>query len=73
MNFDELYHFLFETYTGVGILVASCLVLCVLIAIILEWRTRRTYVDRGPKTEDEDDEWSIFDDDEEEGESEKEE
>ena len=33
-----------------------------IVAAILELRTRKTYVDRGEKTEE--DEWSIFDDDE---------
>lgn len=61
MEFSEIYHFLFETYVGIGVLVAISLVLCVIIAAILEMRTRKTYVDRGPR--DEDDEWSIFDDD----------
>ena len=66
MDFSELYHFLFETYTGIGVLVAISLVLCIIIAAVLELRTRKTYVDRGPKSEDEEDEWSLFDDDEEE-------
>ena len=34
------------------------------IAALLELRTRKTYVDRGPR-DDEDDEWSFFDDDDE--------
>lgn len=62
MDFGEIYSFLFETYTGIGVLVAISLVLCVIIAFVLELRTRKTYVDRGPR--DEADEWSIFDDDE---------
>ena len=64
MDFGEIYHFLFETYVGIGVLVAISLVLCVIIAAVLEMRTRKTYVDRGPS--DDDDEWSIFDDDESE-------
>ena len=66
MDFAEIYHFLFETYVGIGVLIAISLVLCVIIAAILEARTRKTFVDRGPATDD--DEWSIFDDDEEEDE-----
>lgn len=62
MDFAEVYHFLFETYAGIGVLVAVSLVLCVIIAFVLEMRTRKMYVDRGPREED--DEWSIFDDDE---------
>lgn len=60
MDFGEIYHFLFETYAGIGVLVGISLVLCVIIAFVLEMRTRKTYVDRGERT-DEEDEWSIFD------------
>ena len=59
MDFGELYHFLFETYVGIGVLVGVSLVLCIVIAFVLELRTRKTYVDRGEDPED--DEWSIFD------------
>ena len=62
MDFGAIYHFLFETYAGIGALVGISLVLCVIIAAVLELRTRKTYVDRGPS--DDDDEWSIFDDEE---------
>ena len=60
MDFAEVYHFLFETYTGIAVLIGISLVLCIIIAFLLELRTRKTYVDRGPR--DDDDEWSIFDD-----------
>ena len=66
MEFSEIYSFLFETYAGIGVLVAISLVQCIIIAAVLELRTRKTYVDRGPKSEDEEDEWSLFDDDDEE-------
>ncbi len=62
MDFSEIYHFLFETYAGIGVLVAVSLVLCIIIAAVLELRTRKTFIDRGPKSEDEEDEWSLFDD-----------
>lgn len=62
MDFGEIYHFLFETYVGIGVLVGISLVLCVIIAAVLELRTRKTFVDRGPSGDD--DEWSIFGDDE---------
>ncbi len=64
MDFGEIYHFLFETYAGIGVLVGTSLVLCVIIAFVLELRTRKTYVDRGEDSEN--DEWSIFDDEPEE-------
>ncbi|MBQ6391647.1 MAG: hypothetical protein IJH88_08555 [Eggerthellaceae bacterium] len=60
MDFGAIYHFLFETYVGIGVLVAISLVVCIAIAAVLELRTRKTYVDRGPN--DDDDEWSFFDD-----------
>ena len=66
MDFGEIYHFLFETYVGIGVLVAISLVVCIIVAAILEMRTRKTYVDRGPR--DDEDEWSIFDDDEDQAE-----
>ena len=59
MDFGELYHFLFETYASIGVLVGVSLVLCIIIAFLLELRTRKTYVDRGEDPEN--DEWSIFD------------
>lgn len=65
MDFGEIYHFLFETYAGIGVLVGISLVLCIIIAALLEMRTRKTYIDRGPATDE--DEWSIFDDDAAEG------
>ena len=32
MDFAAIYHFLFETYAGIGVLVAVSLVLCIIIA-----------------------------------------
>ena len=63
MDFAAVYDFLFGSVAGVGVLIGASLVLCVLIAFILERRTRKIYADRGPR--DENDEWSLFDDDEE--------
>lgn len=64
MDFGDIYHFLFETYVGIGVLVAVSLVVCVIVAAVLEMRTRKTFIDRGPLNDD--DEWSFFDDDEDE-------
>lgn len=61
MDFGSIYHFLFETYAGIGCLVGAGLVVSVILCVILENRTRKTYKDRGPKQEGED-EWSLFDD-----------
>ena len=60
MDITELYHFLFETPEGVGCLVGICLVLSLIVCVIMERRTRKTFVNHEP---DEDD-WSFFDDDE---------
>lgn len=67
MDAGAIYHFLFETYTGIGILVAAGLVISLILCVIMERKTRSVYKDRGPKT---DDEWSLFDDDDNEEEEE---
>lgn len=68
MDFFEIYHFLFETTTGVACMIGICLVLSVIACVIMERRTRKRYVDR--KNEDDDD-WSLFDDDEDNKETSK--
>ena len=67
MDFNELYNFLFQTYAGIGCLVGIVLVISLLLCFIMERRTRKVFADR-KKTEDD---WSLFDDDEEEGEEAK--
>ena len=64
MDFGSIYDFLFNTYAGIGVLVAASLVICVIVAAVLELRTRKTYKDRGSRAEDDEDAWSLFDDDE---------
>ena len=66
MDITELYHFLFETPEGVGCLIGTCLVLSLIVCVIMERRTRKRFADR-PKGEDD---WSIFDDDDEDDEKE---
>ena len=61
MDAGEIYHFLFETYAGIGVLVVAGLVISLILCVVMERKTRKVYKDRGPKTE-EDDEWSLFDD-----------
>ena len=63
MDIEQIYHFLFETYAGIGCLVGAFLLITLLLAFLLERRTRRIYVDR-PEPEDDD----LLDDDDEEGE-----
>ena len=62
MDFASLYHFLFETFEGIGLLVLIGLTdSSVLACVIMEWKTRRTFKDRGPVEEDDDD-FTFFDD-----------
>ena len=60
MDFGQIYQFLFETYAGIGVLIGASLIICIIVAAVLEMRTRKTYIDRGEVPQD--DEWSIFDD-----------
>ena len=49
MDIGEIYSFIFGTPAGVGILIGVTLVLCVIIAFLLERRTRKIYADRKRK------------------------
>ena len=62
MDFNQLCHFLFETFEGVGVLVVAGLVLSILVSVVLERKTRKRFTNH-EKTEDD---WSFFDDDDEE-------
>lgn len=68
MDFAAIYHFLFETYEGIGCLVGIGIVLSLIISVIMERRTRKTFKNH-ERTEDD---WSFFDDGEEVTEEEKE-
>ncbi len=57
MDFDAIYHFLFESFAGIGILIGVALVASLIYAIIAEHKTRRVYKDRGERTD------GFFDDD----------
>lgn len=61
MDFAALYHFLFETMPGIGCLVLVFLIVSVLVAAILERRTRATFKDRGNV---EDDGWKFEEEEE---------
>ena len=65
MSIESLYHFFFESFAGVGILVLAGLVISVLVCVIMEWRTRQAFKDRG-EVEDDDDDFTFFDDDDDE-------
>lgn len=63
MDIAELYHFLFETYAGIGVLVGAGIILSIIVSIIFEIRTRKLYKNHERTGNDE---WSIFGDDEDE-------
>lgn len=51
---NEVGAFLFGSFEGIAILIGSVLLLSLVIAVILEFRTRKKYKDYGPKdSEDE--------------------
>ena len=52
---DAVFSFLFGTREGFAILFLGGILLFALIAFIAEKRTHQIYVDRGPKSDDEDD------------------
>ena len=65
MDFAQIYHFIFETYAGIGILVGAGLIVTLILAIVLEKKTRRIYKNiEKPKNS-----WSLFGDDEEDEEN----
>ena len=61
MDIGQIYHFLFETYTGIGCLVGAFLVITLLLAFLLERRTRRIYVDRPEPQDDDSDDFDVDD------------
>ena len=65
MDFGEIYHFLFETMPGIGVLIGAGLVISVIVCFILERKTRKQFKNHA-KTEDD---WSLFDDDDEDEEN----
>ena len=55
-DMDAIFSFLFGTREGVATLFVAGLVIFAIVAFVLEKRTHKIYVDRGPKTDD-DDSW----------------
>lgn len=51
---DELFDFLFGTRTGVAVLFFAGVLIFAIVAFVLEKRTHKIYVDRGPRPDDED-------------------
>ena len=52
MDLAAIYHFLFETYAGIGCLVGAGVVISVIAAFISERKTRKVFRDRGEKPQD---------------------
>ena len=67
MDFEALYHFLFESFAGIGVLIGAGLVISVIACVIMERRTRKVYKNHEKTADD----WSLFDDDDEEEEGQK--
>ena len=65
MDFGAIYHFLFETFYGIGCLVGLGLVVSFIVCVILEKKTRSIYKNH----EKSEDDWFLFDDDDDEDES----
>lgn len=59
----EIYHFLFETIPGIGVMVGAGLVISIILCVILEAKTRKRF--RNHEVEEDVDEWSILEDVEE--------
>ena len=57
---DAVFNFLFNTCGGVAVLFLAGIVIIGIVAFLLEKRTHKMYVDRGPKTADDDDDWGLF-------------
>lgn len=57
---DAFFSFLFNTREGVAVLFVAGIVIFALVAFVLEKRTSKIYVDRGPKKDGEDDGWGLF-------------
>lgn len=67
MDFAALYHFLFESFAGIGVLIGCGLVISIIACVIMERRTRKVYKNHEKTADD----WSLFDDDDEDEEEQK--
>lgn len=54
MDLAEIYHFIFETYAGIGCLIGAGIIISIIAAVISERKTRRIYRDRGERPSDDD-------------------
>lgn len=60
MDIVEIYHFLFETIPGIGVLVGAGIVISIILCVIFEARTRKRY--RNHVEGDGADEWELLED-----------
>lgn len=56
MDLAAIYHFIFETYAGIGCLIGAGIVISIIAAVISERKTRKVYRDRGERPKGEDNE-----------------
>ena len=52
MDFASIYSFLFESMEGIGCLVGAGIVISIIFAAITERKTRKTFVDRGERPDE---------------------
>ena len=55
MDLATIYHFIFETYAGIGCLVGAGVVISVIAAFISERKTRKVFRDRGERVREDED------------------
>ena len=55
MDLAAIYHFIFETYAGIGCLVGAGVVISVIAAFISERKTRKVFRDRGERVREDED------------------
>lgn len=60
IDIGQIYHFLFETIPGIGVLVGAGLVISIICCFIFELKTRKRF--RNHEVDPEDDAWSLLDD-----------
>lgn len=56
---DAVIDFLFNTRGGVAVLFVGGIVVFLIVAFVMEKKTHKLYVDRGPKSDDEGDDWTL--------------
>lgn len=59
---QQIYSFVFESFGGIGVLVGGGLVISLILAFIMEKKTRKVYKNHEKSPDD----WSLFGDDEDE-------